>query len=101
MLKDQHGLAVSTPSMKAASSFDRAMLACLKYRADTPQHLAGTVAADPEFGLARCLAGYFATLAYRLANAPVAAAAARTVRTSDRICPGGRSVSAPKQSATA
>ena len=52
----------------------------LKYRADTPQQLARTLAADPEFGLAHCLAGYFAMLSYKQANVPDAAAAARTAR---------------------
>ena len=66
--------------MEAASSFDRTILGYLKYRADTPQHLARTLAADPEFGLAHCLAGYFAMLSYKLANVPVAAEAARTAR---------------------
>ena len=80
MLQDQHGLAVSTSSMDAAASFDRTILGYLKYRADTPQHLARTLAADPEFGLAHCLAGYFAMLSYKLANVPVAAEAARTAR---------------------
>jgi hypothetical protein len=80
MLQDQHGLAVSTSSMEAASSFDRTILGYLKYRADTPQHLARTLVADPEFGLAHCLAGYFAMLSYKLANVPVAAEAARNAR---------------------
>ena len=80
MLQDQHGLAVSTSSMEAAASFDRTILAYLKYRADTPQHLARTLAADPQFGLAHCLAGYFAMLSYKLANVPVATAAARAAR---------------------
>jgi hypothetical protein len=80
MLQDQHGLALSTLSTEAAASFDRTVLAYLKYRADTPQQLARTLAADPEFGLAHCLAGYFAMLSYKLANVPVAAAAARTAR---------------------
>jgi hypothetical protein len=78
LLQDQHGLAISTPSMEAAASFDRTIFAYLKYRADTPQHLAGTIAADPEFGLAHCLTGYFAMLSYKLANVPLAAEAART-----------------------
>src|SRR5271169_1945671 len=80
MLQDQHGLALSTSSIEAASSFDRTILAYLKFRADTPQHLASTLAADPEFGLAHCLAGYFAMLSYKLANVPVAAEAARAAR---------------------
>src|SRR5580700_9311080 len=80
MLQDQHGLAVSTSSMEAASSFDHTILAYLKFRADTPQHLAATLAADPEFGLAHCLSGYFAMLSYKLANVPLAAGAARAAR---------------------
>ena len=76
MLRDQHGLTMSTLSMEAAVSFDRTILAYLKFRADTPRHLARTLAADPEFGLAHCLAGYFAMLSYKLANVPVAAEAA-------------------------
>ena len=80
MLRDQHGLTMSTLSMEAAASFDRTILAYIKFRADTPQHLARTLAADPEFGLAHCLAGYFAMLSYKLANVPVAAEAAQTAR---------------------
>jgi tetratricopeptide (TPR) repeat protein len=78
LLQDQHGLTISTSSAKAAASFDRTVLAYLKYRADTPQHLARTIAADPEFGLAHCLTGYFAMLSYKLANVPLADEAART-----------------------
>src|SRR3974377_519090 len=80
MLQDQHGLPISTLSTEAADSFDRTLSAYLKYRADTPQHLARTLAADPAFGLAHCLAGYFAMLSYKLANIPVAAEAARAAR---------------------
>ena len=80
MLQDQHGLAVSTSSADAAASLDHTILAYLKYRTDTSQHLARTLAADPEFGLAHCLAGYFAMLSYKLANVSVAAEAARTAR---------------------
>src|SRR5262245_30925734 len=80
MFADQHGLTISTSSAEAAASFDCTVLAYLKYRADTPQHLARTIAADPEFGLAHCLAGTFAMLSYKLANVPAAAEAARTAR---------------------
>jgi hypothetical protein len=78
LLKDQHGLTISTSSAEAAANFDGTVLAYLKYRADTPQHLARTIAADPEFGLAHCLTGYFAMLSYKLANVPLADEAART-----------------------
>jgi hypothetical protein len=80
MLQNQHGLSLLTSSTEAAASFDRTVLAYLKYRSDTPQHLAGTLAADPQFGLAHCLGGYFAMLSYKLANVPLAAEAARTAR---------------------
>jgi tetratricopeptide (TPR) repeat protein len=80
MLQDQHGLPLSTSSIEAAVSFDRTILGYLKYRTDTPQHLARTIAADPDFGLAHCLAGYFAMLSYKLANVPLAAEEARTAR---------------------
>jgi tetratricopeptide (TPR) repeat protein len=80
MPQDQHGLTVSTSSSEAAASFDRTILAYLKNRADTSQHVADTLAADPEFGLGHCLAGYLAMLSFKLANVPVAAEAARTAR---------------------
>ena len=80
MLQDQHGLTISTSSPEAAASFDRTVAAYLKYRADTPQHLARTLSADPEFGFGHCLAGYFAMLSYKLANVPIAVEAARTAR---------------------
>jgi len=80
MLKDQHGLTISTSSKEAAVGFDRTVNAYLKYRTDASQHLAGTLAADPAFGLAHCLAGYFAMLSYTLSKLPVATEAARTAR---------------------
>jgi tetratricopeptide (TPR) repeat protein len=78
MLQDQQGLAIATSSVEAARGFDDAILAYLKFRADLPQHLARTLAADPEFGLAHCLSGYLAMLSLKLANVGAAAAAART-----------------------
>ena len=80
MLQDQRGLALSTSSGEAAAGFDRTVSAYLKYRTDASQHLARTIAADPDFGLAHCLAGYFAMLSYKLANVPLAAEAAPTAR---------------------
>jgi hypothetical protein len=62
MLRDQHGLTISTSSPEGAAGFERTLRAYLKYRADAPQHLAQTLAADPELGLAHCLGGYFAML---------------------------------------
>jgi len=80
MLQDQHGLAISTSSTEAAASFDRTILAYLKYRVDASHHLAHTIALDPEFGHAHCLAGYFAMLWYKQAKVVVAAEAARSAR---------------------
>ena len=77
MLQDQHGLALSTSSPQAAAAFDRTIVGYLKYRTDTPQHLAAARAADPAFALAHCLSGYFAMLTYKLANLPLAVDAAR------------------------
>ena len=80
MLEDQHGLPISTSSAEAAIGFDRAVQAYLKYRTDASQQLAHTLAADPAFGLAHCLAGYFAILSYNLTKVPAATEAARTAR---------------------
>src|SRR5271166_5322878 len=80
MLQDQYGLTITTPSTEAADAFDLTVLGYLKYRADAPHLLARTLAADPEFGLAHCLAGYFAMLSYKLTNVSIAAEAARTAR---------------------
>jgi tetratricopeptide (TPR) repeat protein len=80
MTRDVHGLPVTTSSAEAGAAFDRAVLAYLKYRADTPDHLASTLAADPELGLAHCLKGYLAMLSYKQANVPTAIEAARTAR---------------------
>lgn len=80
MLNDIHGLPVSTVSAQAASDFDRSLRGYLMYRADTPEHLARCIAADPEFALAHCTKGYLVMLTYKQANVPVAAAAAQTAR---------------------
>jgi hypothetical protein len=80
MLEDQHGLTISTSSTEAAVGFDRTVNAYLKYRTDVSQHLASTLAADPAFGLAHCLTGYFAMLSYNLTKVPAATEAARTAR---------------------
>ncbi|HML12642.1 MAG TPA: tetratricopeptide repeat protein [Xanthobacteraceae bacterium] len=79
MAHDLHGLSITT-SPEAGAAFDRTVLAYLKYRFDTPEHLKRTLAADPEFALAHCLKGYFAMLSYKQANVPVAVEAARAAR---------------------
>jgi hypothetical protein len=77
---DLHGLALTTGSDEAAAAFDRTIMAYLKYRADTPVHLAGALAADPDFALAHCLQGYLAMTSFKQANACVAEEAARKAR---------------------
>ncbi|MEJ0017817.1 MAG: tetratricopeptide repeat protein [Acetobacteraceae bacterium] len=76
MVQDAHGLAVTTASAHAAQAFDQAVSGYLGYRADTPQRMAAVLDADPDFGLAHCLKGYFAMLAYKQAAVPIAEAAA-------------------------
>jgi tetratricopeptide (TPR) repeat protein len=80
MLKDAYGLSISTSSAQAAAAFDRTIEGYLKARLDTRDHLTGLLKADPEFGLAHCLKGYFAMLLYKQAALPAAAEAARTAR---------------------
>ncbi len=80
MPQDAQGLAITTTSAAAAASFDATIAGYLAYRADTAQHLAATLAADPGFGLAHCLAGYFACLGFNAALRPAAAAATARAR---------------------
>jgi tetratricopeptide (TPR) repeat protein len=80
MLKDAHGLAISTSSAQAAAAFDRTLEGYLKARLDTRDHLAALLKADPEFALAHCLKGYFTMLLYKQAAVESAAQAARTAR---------------------
>jgi tetratricopeptide (TPR) repeat protein len=80
MLKDAHGLAISTPSPQAATAFDRTVESYLKARLDARDHLTELLKDDPEFGLAQCLKGYFAMLLYKQAAVPAASAAARKAR---------------------
>lgn len=80
MLRDLHGLPISTASPEAATALDRTIHAYLKYRADVPVHMGATLAADGDFGLAHCLKGYFTMLSYKQANVPVAVEAAKTAR---------------------
>jgi tetratricopeptide (TPR) repeat protein len=79
MMHDLHGLPITT-SAAAGGAFDRTVVAYLKYRFDAPEHLKTTLAADPEFGLAHCLKGYFAMLSYKEANVPRAVEAAHAAR---------------------
>ena len=72
MFRDAHGLEVTAESAAAMEAFDHTLTGYLSYRADTPQRLAALFEADPEFGLAHCLKGYFAMLAYKQAAVPMA-----------------------------
>ncbi|MCW3473827.1 tetratricopeptide repeat protein [Limobrevibacterium gyesilva] len=80
MRQDAHGLTITTDSDAAAAAFDHAVMGYLKYRADLPQRVAALLQAAPAFGLAHCLQGYVAMLAYKQAVVPVAEAAAQTAR---------------------
>ena len=64
MAQDAQGLTVSTSSAEAVAAFGRTLDGYIRYRADTPTHLAATLAADPDFALAHCLKGYFAMLSF-------------------------------------
>jgi tetratricopeptide (TPR) repeat protein len=75
---DNHGLEISTQSPDASRAFSQTIVAYLKYRVETPQHLAATLEADPAFALAHCMKGYFAMLSYKQANVAAAQAALDT-----------------------
>jgi tetratricopeptide (TPR) repeat protein len=80
MRHDANGLAISTDSDAAAAAYDHVVTGYLKYRADLPQRLHALQQADPDFGMAQCLRGYFALLAYKQAVVPAAQAAERAAR---------------------
>ena len=76
MLQDARGLQVTAASAAAVQAFDHAVAGYLGYRADTPARMIAVFEADAEFGLAHCLKGYFAMLAYKQAAVPIAESAA-------------------------
>ncbi|MEA2933918.1 MAG: hypothetical protein QOD74_564 [Variibacter sp.] len=80
MHHDLHGLALTASSQKSAAAFDRAVMGYVKFRADTPSYVAATIENDPECFLAHCLQGYLAMISFKLANVPVARAAAERAR---------------------
>ncbi len=80
MPQDIHGLALTTASADAVAAFDRTLVGYLKYRPDTAEHLAAALAADPEFGLAHCVKGYFTMLSYKQASVAGATATAAAAR---------------------
>jgi hypothetical protein len=76
MHQDALGLTLTTQSADAAHAFDHAVDGYLTYRADGMPRLGALLQADPEFGLAHVLKGYFAMLAYKQAALPMAQQAA-------------------------
>jgi tetratricopeptide (TPR) repeat protein len=80
MQHDSHGLTISTSSAEAAAAFHRCVESYLKARVDLRDHLAAMLKADPEFGFAQCLKGYFVMLLDKQAAVPVAAEAAKAAR---------------------
>jgi tetratricopeptide (TPR) repeat protein len=79
-MKDASGLEISTTRPEAGSAYDHLIDGYLGYRADLPQRLRALLAADPGFGLAHCVQGYFAMLAYKAALLPAARACAAKAR---------------------
>jgi tetratricopeptide (TPR) repeat protein len=80
MQHDSHGLPISTSSADAAAALHRCIESYLKARVDLRDHLAVMLKADPEFGFAQCLKGYFVMLLDKQAAVPVAAEAAKAAR---------------------
>ncbi len=76
MFKDKRGLDVTAASADAVKLLDHAIDGYLNYHIDTPRRLAAALAADPDLGMAHCLKGYFAMLAYKQAMLPRAREAA-------------------------
>jgi hypothetical protein len=73
--QDLHGLALSTASPDTARACNHTISGYIDYRADTPARLHGLLAADPEFGFAHLLKGYFLMLSFNTAQLPGARAA--------------------------
>ena len=80
MFQDAHGLDVTAASADCRAGVRSCVMGYVSYRADMPQRMAALFEADPEFGLAHCLKGYFAMLSYKQAAVPMAEAAAADAR---------------------
>src|SRR4029077_13899797 len=80
MVRDQHGLAISTSSADTGKAFDTAITSFLKYRVDAPRKVKALLTADPDFALGQCLSGYLAMLSYKQANVAAAAKALQAAR---------------------
>jgi tetratricopeptide (TPR) repeat protein len=80
MQYDSHGLPISTSSADATAAFQRTVESYLKARVDLRDHLAAMLKADPDFGFAQCLKGYFVMLLDKQVAVPVATEAAKAAR---------------------
>lgn len=78
--QDLHGLTLSTSSPETAQAFNHAVAGYLAYRADTPARLQQLLVADPQFGFAHLLKGYFLMLAFNVALVPAAREALAAAR---------------------
>ena len=87
MFQDAHGLDVTAATAVAVQAFDHALMGYVSYRADIPQRMAALFEADPEFGLAHCLKGYFAMLSYKQAAVPIASCRCGCRRFTERATP--------------
>ena len=64
VLRDDHGLALSTDSPEAVRTFDHTLSGYLKYRANTPQRLGALLKLDPELAMGHVLKGYLMMLGF-------------------------------------
>lgn len=76
MRRDAQGMAIAAGSDEAAAALDDAIAGYVSFRADLPDRVTRLLAADPDFGLAHCLKGYLAMLAFRASHLGVAEQAA-------------------------
>ena len=88
MRSDARGLEISTDQDAAAEGFDAAVAFYLAYRTGLPKLVKAALAADPQFALGHCLAGYTAMLAYDGSYVPAAAAALERARAAGRGATG-------------
>lgn len=80
MLSDCRGLKLSTTSHEAAAAFDHAMDGYLRNRADLPARMEALLKADPDFGLAHTMRGYFIMAGFKAELLPAANAALAEAR---------------------
>ncbi len=85
MHHDANGLALTTDSGPAAAAFDQLVAGYVANRADLAQRVTAVLAADPAFGLAHCVRGYFAVLSFARVNLDIARSAAEEARRHTRL----------------